>query len=192
MTEVNFGSTFRIPVTQQGVNKAKKVKLKGLIDSYGGLVGTGNTGYARVSIPNEKDESFLRKLKSVGYKVFQVFEGENISRKSLDDYIKSCLDARDYKQVGKQKAKVSNVKSKLNYMDYTTDNKFEQPIQDIKQEKAVITPKKIVEETKFFNREAADTEHQNRIRNSKLKLAFSHGCHLLSSGLQTELPQKQE
>ena len=167
MTEVNFSSTFRIPVTQPGVNKAKKVKLKGLVDSYGGLVGTGNTGYARVSIPNEKDESFLRKLKSVGYKVFQVFEGENISRKSLDDYIKSCLDARDYKQVGKQKAKVSNVKSKLNYMDYTTDNKFEQPIQDIKQEKAVITPKKIVEETKFFNREAADTEHQNRIRNSE-------------------------
>ena len=154
MTEVNFGSTFRIPVTQPGVNKAKKVKLKGLIDSYGGLVGTGNTGYARVSVPNEKDESFLRKLKSIGYKVFQVFEGENISRKSLDDYIKSCLDARDYKQVGKQKAKVSNVKSKLNYMDYTT-------------EKAVITPKKIVEETKFFNGEAADTEHQNRIRNSE-------------------------
>ena len=167
MTEVNFSSTFRIPVTQPGVNKAKKVKLKGLVDSYGGLVGTGNTGYARVSIPNEKDESFLRKLKSVGYKVFQVFEGENISRKSLDDYIKRCLNARDYKQVGKQKAKVSNVKSKLNYMDYTTDNKFEQPIQDIKQEKAVITPKKIVEETKFFNREAADTEHQNRIRNSE-------------------------
>ena len=164
MTEVNFGSTFRIPVTQPGVNKAKKVKLKGLIDSYGGLVGTGNTGYARVSVPNEKDESFLRKLKSIGYKVF---EGENISRKSLDDYIKSCLDARDYKQVGKQKAKVSNVKSKLNYMDYTTDNKFEQPIHDIKQEKAVITPKKIVEETKFFNGEAADTEHQNRIRNSE-------------------------
>ena len=163
MTEVNFGSTFRIPVTQPGVNKAKKVKLKGLIDSYGGLVGTGNTGYARVSVPNEKDESFLRKLKSIGYKVFQVFEGENISRKSLDDYIKSCLDARDYKQVGKQKAKVSNVKSKLNYMDYT----FEQPIHDIKQEKAVITPKKIVEETKFFNGEAADTEHQNRIRNSE-------------------------
>ena len=54
MTEVNFGSTFRIPVTQPGVNKAKKVKLKGLIDSYGGLVGTGNTGYARVSVPNEK------------------------------------------------------------------------------------------------------------------------------------------
>ena len=52
-------------------------------------------------------------------------------------------------------------------MDYTTDNKFEQPIQDIKQEKAVITPKKIVEETKFFNREAADTENQNRIRNSE-------------------------
>ena len=55
MTEVNFSSTFRIPVTQPGVNKAKKVKLKGLVDSYGGLVGTGNTGYARVSIPNEKD-----------------------------------------------------------------------------------------------------------------------------------------
>lgn len=71
MTEVNFGSTFRIPVTQQGVNKAKKVKLKGLIDSYGGLVGTGNTGYARVSIPNEKDTSFLRKLKALATKFFK-------------------------------------------------------------------------------------------------------------------------
>ena len=167
MTEVNFGSTFRIPVTQPGVNKAKKVKLKGLIDSHGGLVGTGNTGYARVSIPNEKDESFLRKLKSIGYKVFQKFEGENLSRKNMDDYIKTCLDARDYQQVGKQKAKKSPVKSKLKYMDYASENKFEMPIQDIKQEKAVITPKEIVEETKFFNREAADMEHQNRIRNSE-------------------------
>lgn len=73
MTEVNFSSTFRIPVTQPGVNKAKKVKLKGLVDSYGGLVGTGNTGYARVSIPNEKDESFPQKIKKRWLQSFSSF-----------------------------------------------------------------------------------------------------------------------
>ena len=28
MTEINFGSTYRIPITQAGVNAAKKAKLK--------------------------------------------------------------------------------------------------------------------------------------------------------------------
>ena len=118
MTEINFGSTYRIPITQQGINKAKKVQLKSLIDSYGGLVGTGNTGYARVSMPNSKDEFFLRELKKIGYKVFQEFEGENIQRKNLDDYIKPLLDSREYKQYGKQKARANDRKAKLKYFNY--------------------------------------------------------------------------
>lgn len=118
MSEISFGSTFRIPITQQGINKSKKVQLKSLIDSYGGLVGTGNTGYARVSIGNDKDAAFLRKLKGIGYRVFQQFQGENIAKKNLDRYIKNCLDNRDYKQFGKQKAKPRGFISKPQSQDY--------------------------------------------------------------------------
>lgn len=34
MTEINFTSTYRIPISQPGVNAAKKAKLKELIGSY--------------------------------------------------------------------------------------------------------------------------------------------------------------
>ena len=91
MSEVSFKSTFRIPITQQGINKTKKTSLKALVNSYGGIVGTGNTGYACVSMPNSKDTAFLRKLKGLGYKVYQMFEGENIKKNDLSDYIKKML-----------------------------------------------------------------------------------------------------
>ena len=118
MSEVSFGSTYRIPVAQEGINKAKKLRLKALVSGFDNhLVGTGGTGYARVSMPNKEDANFVRKLKAIGYKIFQVFDGENVSKKTIDEFIKTKLDARDYKQVGKQmvaapktavKGKVSN------------------------------------------------------------------------------------
>ena len=162
MSEVNFCATYRIPVTQQGVNKAKKVKLKSLIGAYGGLVGTGNTGYARVSIPNDKDVSFIRKLKAIGYKVFQVFEGENISKKNLDDYIKQNLDNRDYKQLGKQKAKAVNRKTKLKYSDYEQ----EATVQTIEETKIKsVVPPVAKNETVHINK--VDPIEQEQIRNTE-------------------------
>lgn len=162
MTEINFGSTYRIPITQQGINKAKKVQLKSLIDSYGGLVGTGNTGYARVSMPNSKDESFLRELKKIGYKIFQEFEGESIPKKNLDDYIKPLLDNREYKQYGKQKDRAITRKSKLKDFDYEQDiKKFvieESEIKPVEQP----TVKKTIE---HVNR--VDSAEQERIRNTE-------------------------
>jgi len=149
MTEVNFGSTYRIPITQQGISKSKKVQLKSLISSFGGVVGTGNTGYARVSIPNSKDETFLRKLKDIGYRIYLVFAGEKISKNRLDDYIKECMEKGEYEQVG--------------------DNR-------IKPKERCKRPQK-EEEYEWVNLEANDVEKQNRIRNSEnyKKMAAEYG-----------------
>lgn len=108
MTEINFGSTYRIPITQSGVNKAKKAKLKELIESYpNGLIGKSKTGQARISVPDSEDENFIRKLKAIGYKVFQKFEGDNIPKADLDIHIKTRLDIREFDQKGKNPPKMS-------------------------------------------------------------------------------------
>lgn len=108
MTQINFGSTYRIPITQPGVNNAKKEKLRMLVESYdNGLIGKSKTGYARVSIPDSQDNDFTSKLKSIGYKVFQKFEGENVSKENLDSFIKEKLDTRDYNQKGKKMKRMS-------------------------------------------------------------------------------------
>ena len=100
--EVSFTGTYRIPITQAGVNNAKKMKLRELIESYpNGLIGKSKQGYARVSMPDSEDENFVRKLKGIGYKIYQRFDGENIDADGLDLFIKQKLDARDFNQKGK-------------------------------------------------------------------------------------------
>lgn len=108
MSDISFGSAYRIPITQAGVNAAKKAKLKTLIESYpNGLIGKSKTGYARVSVPDSEDASFIGKLKTIGYKVFQKFEGDNVSKENLDAFIKEKLNAKDFEQKGKQAARMS-------------------------------------------------------------------------------------
>ena len=108
MSDISFGSTYRIPITQAGVNSAKKARLKTLIESYpNGLIGKSKTGHARVSVPDSEDADFLGKLKAIGYKVYQKFEGDNISKENLDSFIKEKLDTRDFSMKGKQASKMS-------------------------------------------------------------------------------------
>ncbi len=108
MTNVNFGSTYRIKVTQAGINSAKKARLSELVKSYpNGMVGKGKDGYARLSIPESEDNAFVTKLKNIGYKIFQIFEEHNIDKRELDYYIKEQLDTRNYRQVGKNMKKMS-------------------------------------------------------------------------------------
>lgn len=109
MTDINFTSTFRIPITQAGVNNSKKLQLRALVGSYrNSLIGNGKQGYARVSIMDSEDEKFLRKLKKIGYKTYQRFDGENIAPENIDMFIKQKLDVRDYNQKGKNPAAMPN------------------------------------------------------------------------------------
>lgn len=108
MNNISFGSVYRIPITQAGVNNAKKERLRMLIESYpNGLIGKSKTGQARVSVPDSEDSRFEQKLKTIGYKVFQKFEGDNIPKEEIDSFVKSKLDARDYSQVGKKMKRMS-------------------------------------------------------------------------------------
>jgi hypothetical protein len=109
MTEINFTSTYRIPISQAGINPVKKTKLKELIETYpNGLVGNSKKGHARVSIPDSEDGNFIDKLKKLGYSVYQKFEGENIPKEDLDVFIKEKLDNREFKQKGKSPKPMSN------------------------------------------------------------------------------------
>lgn len=108
MTEINFTSTYRIPITQAGINPAKKEKLRELVSPYPNkLVSKSNTGTVRISIPDEDDAKFIKNLKAIGYKIFQIFEGEDIRRGKLDEYIKDRLALGEYQQIGKQKKRLS-------------------------------------------------------------------------------------
>ena len=117
MTEINFTSTYRIPISQPGINAAKKARLKELIQSYpNGMIGNSKVGNARVSMADSEDAKFIQKLKTIGYKVFQKFEGENVPKENLDVYIKERLDNRDYNQLGKKMKKMSReMKAKRRY-----------------------------------------------------------------------------
>lgn len=117
MSDISFGSIYRIPISQAGANPAKKLKLKNLVESYpNGLIGKAKTGHARVSVPNSEDANFVRKLKTIGYKVFQKFEGDDVPKEKLDVYIKERLDSRDYHQLGKNPKRMSkDMKDKRRY-----------------------------------------------------------------------------
>lgn len=108
MTDINFTSTYRIPISQAGINSAKKARLKELIESYpNGLIGNSKVGNARISIADSQDASFIAKLKKIGYKVYQKFEGENIPKEELDVFIKEKLDTRNFNQKGKNPERLS-------------------------------------------------------------------------------------
>lgn len=159
MTEISFKSTFRIPITQAGINNAKKAKLRALIESYPeGLIGTSKVGNARISIPNSEDANFIKKLKTIGYKIFQQFEGENIKKDELDDFIKSNLDDREFKQFGMQKKAKSSVKPKKNFATYKKDEikSHEEP-----------AAAGVHKQTVFVNKEKNKSKQQNEIRQSE-------------------------
>lgn len=133
MSDISFGSIYRIPITQPGVNAAKKARLKSLIETYpNGLIGKSKTGHARISVPDSEDTSFVSKLKALGYKIFQKFEGDNISKDKLDAVIKAKLDDRDFFQKGKQYKRMSNeLKAQRKFERTFTPAAIENNTQDV-------------------------------------------------------------
>ena len=174
MTNVNFESTYRIKITQAGVNPAKKAKLAELIKTYpNGMIGKGKDGYARVSMPESEDNNFIKNLKNIGYKIFQIFEDHNIDKRELDYYIKEQLDTRNYKQVGKNMKKMSTeMKLKRRYENNTIKpevKKEPEPAEiekEVKKKEPIIYPKapKIPQQVSAKNR-IRNTEDYIRIKN---------------------------
>lgn len=116
MNNINFTSTYRIPITQAGVNPAKKDKLRQSVEPYPNkLVSKCNTGTVRVSIPDKDDAKFIKNLKTIGYKVFQKFEGENIPKAKLDNYIAQKLKLGEYQQFGTSKKRLSTSAKRKRY-----------------------------------------------------------------------------
>lgn len=91
MSEISFKSTFKIPVSQWGINNTKKLYLKSLVGSYNGIVTKGKDNYAVVSISDKKDKDFIYKLRRLGYLQFAKCEGEKIPKESLLEYEKKML-----------------------------------------------------------------------------------------------------
>lgn len=171
MNDISFQSTFRIQISQPGINKAKKNRLKSLIESYpNGLIGNSNTGHARISIPNENDTAFISKLKNIGYKIYQKFEGENISKENLDNYIKDCLNKRDYSQIGKQKAAINNKKIKSTFYEYPELKETKNIKPNVTNNTENLSIEKInsndLEKIQLCNQDNTNITLQDKIRNS--------------------------
>jgi len=110
MTQISFGSTYRIPLIEQNITPAKREGLKKLAKGYqNALYPKGNVGYVRVSIRKRLDEGFEQKLRQLGFKVYQIFDRHNVPKTDgiMDAYIKHELDIRNYRQRGKQIKKMS-------------------------------------------------------------------------------------
>ncbi len=106
MSDISFKSTYRIPLVEQNVTRAKRQALKKMASKYQNVVyPKGEQGSVRVSIRKRLDEGFEQKLRQIGFKVFQKFEKHNIPKTEdrMDNYIKKELKRGNYQQFGKQK-----------------------------------------------------------------------------------------
>ena len=78
MSEVSFRSSYKIPVSQWGVNNTKKIQFKSIIGSYAGKIcGKGKDAFAILSISDKKDKSFIDKIRKLGYYQFEMFDNNN-------------------------------------------------------------------------------------------------------------------
>ncbi len=75
MSQISFKSSYKIPVSQWGINNTKKLQLKSLVSSYAGkFCGKGQDSFAVLTIPDKKDMNFLRKLRKLGYYQFEMYD----------------------------------------------------------------------------------------------------------------------
>jgi len=93
MPEISFGSTFKIPVSQWGINNTKKLQFKSLIGSYSGsFFGKGNDSFVLLSIPDSKDITFVKKLQKIGYFDYLQIKGEKIPKNKLEAYVNDAIN----------------------------------------------------------------------------------------------------
>ena len=145
MTDINFTSTYRIPISQAGVNAAKKARLKELIESYpNGLIGSSKVGHARISVPDSEDANFIAKLKKIGYKVYQKFEGDNLPKGKIDAFIRENLVTRTYSQKGKSPERLSRKIKEQRRYERSLTKVEEPPVENVSEVKTPVVKKEPV------------------------------------------------
>ena len=110
ISQISFGSTYRIPLNQPGVTKAKKDALKELAAIYtNALVPGGRQRFVRVSIPKALDPDFVEDLKKIGFDRYQIFPRHRVSKAKMDEYIREQLNKgpKAYTQKGMQPPKTN-------------------------------------------------------------------------------------
>ena len=112
---ISFTSTYRIPLSERNITPGKKDEVKNFSDKYEHHLHRGcRLGWVRISVPEELDEEIEKKLKQMGFRIYQKFDAHNLPNNKIDKYIKSHLRIGEYKQVGKNKRKLSpQVKKEL-------------------------------------------------------------------------------
>lgn len=97
----NFKSTYRIPLTQAGVNPAKKEALRDFLTKEWpthSFVPSSNSGYARISVKANADKRITEKLKQLNFRDYQIFEKHNVPKEKMDEYIRTCINSLDYQE----------------------------------------------------------------------------------------------
>ncbi len=103
--EISFTSTFRINLRGKNMTDGKRQNVKALVSKYQNYrYPNGNDGSVRISIRHRLDEKFENNLRRLGVTEYQKFNRHNVPKTNdkMDIYIKSELDAGNYKQYGKQ------------------------------------------------------------------------------------------
>ena len=103
---INYKSTYRIPLVEQNVSSAKREIIKKIASGYQNVMyPKGEQGYVRVSIRKRLDKGFEDRLSRNKIKIYQKFERHNVPKTDgrMDDYIKEELKNGNYRQYGKQK-----------------------------------------------------------------------------------------
>jgi len=99
--KTNFKSTYRIPLTQAGVNPAKKEALRDFLEKEWpthSFVPSSNGGYARISVRSKADPTIIEKLKQLNFRDYQIFEKHNVPKEKMDEYIRDCLNSLNYQE----------------------------------------------------------------------------------------------
>lgn len=101
---VSFGSTYSIPISAEGINRAKKEKLRKFISTFeNGLAPSASSGNCRVSIAKSEDTRFEQQLKQLGYKIWNKFDFHSLNKNEIDECIKKAKAGDNYQSVGRQK-----------------------------------------------------------------------------------------
>lgn len=111
INKINFGSTYQIPLTERGINPAKKERIKDYAETFENKrISNSNSGSVKVSIPLELDKKFEETIKRMGFSVFKKIDKHNVPSEKIESVIAEAVRNNDFQQFGKNKQSVKKSK----------------------------------------------------------------------------------